>query len=318
MTRDGWVDRVARFAAGARDASFEELAWGLHRWQRGRDPVLAAFAADAPLDGDWRRIPAVPVDLFRDPGIGRPGGVTFRTSGTTGGRGAHHLADTRLYDATSPRWADACVPGRPRRTVALLASPAEAPDSSLSHMVALLGEPVAWHVRGGRLDVPSLAALPPEPLFVPATAFALAEWLEAGPPTLPAGSIVMITGGYKGRIRRIEAADLVRETRRALRPARVVLEYGMTELSSQLWGAPGAPFLPPPWLRAVAVDPAGDPVPAGVAGQLRFVDLCNVDAAVAIETMDHGAVGVDGAVTLHGRLAGAPLRGCSLPLEEAR
>lgn len=319
MTREALVARVLAFAEGRSAEPFAALAWAIHRAQRDRDPAIAAFAAGAPADGAWTAIPAVPVDLFRDPGIGAPGGAVFRTSGTTTGRrGAHHLVDTALYDATSPRWADACVPGRPRRTMALLEAPARAPDSSLSHMVALLGSPVSWHVVGGRLDLPSLAGRPDAPLFVPATAFALAEWLEAEPAPLPPGSVVMITGGYKGRIRRIDAADLVHEARRWLRPARVVLEYGMTELSSQLWGAPGAAFLPPPWLRAVAVDPLGRPLPPGAIGQLRFVDLCNVDGAVAIETMDQGAVGADGSVTLHGRLAGAPLRGCSLPIEEAR
>jgi hypothetical protein len=316
MTRATLVARVRAFVLGHRSDAFDDLAWALHTWQRARHPALAAFAAVGPTSGPWTGVPAVPVDLFRDPGFGGPGPVTFRTSGTTSGvRGAHHLDDTALYDLASPRWARACVPGLPRRTVALLEDPARVPDSSLSHMVQELGGPVSWHVAGGRVVAESLRALVQAPTFVPATAFALAEWLEDEPGPLPPGSVVMITGGYKGRIRRIDAADLVRQAHHHLRPARVVLEYGMTELSSQLWGTPGTPFLPPPWLRVVAVDPEGDPLPAGEVGQLRFVDLCNVDGAVAIETMDVGSVGVDGAVALGGRLAGAPLRGCSLALE---
>lgn len=312
--RAALVARVSAYVRGRRDEPFEALAWALHRHQLARSPTLAAFAAGAPTEGPWTAIPALPVDLFRDPGLGVPGAVVFRTSGTTGGRGEHPLVDTALYDLASPAWAAACVPGLPRRAVALVEDLA---DSSLAHMARLLGSPATFHVEGGRVRAAGLTRLPDEPLFVPATAFALAEWLESGPAPLPAGSVLMVTGGYKGRVRTIDAAELVHVARAALRPARVVVEYGMTELSSQLWGTPGTPFLPPPWLRAVAVDPDGAPLPPGRVGQLRFVDLCNVDGAVAIETMDEGSVGLDGGVTLRGRLAGAPLRGCSLAIGDA-
>ena len=92
----------------------------------------------------------------------------------------------------------------------------------------------------------------------------------------------------------------------------------MTELSSQLWGTPETSYHPPPWLRAVAVDPVtGTPRPPGEPGQLRFVDLANLDGSVAVETLDEGIVHPDRSVTLRGRLAGAPVRGCSLTVEEA-
>ena len=97
----------------------------------------------------------------------------------------------------------------------------------------------------------------------------------------------------------------------------LVTEYGMTELSSQLWGTPDKPYRPPPWLRVVAVDPASaTPLPPGTSGQLRFVDLCNLDGTLAIETMDAGTVQADGRVLLHGRLEGAVARGCSLTVED--
>jgi hypothetical protein len=128
----------------------------------------------------------------------------------------------------------------------------------------------------------------------------------------------MVTGGFKGRTHRLEGEALLSAARRALAPARIVLEYGMTELSSQLWAAPGTTYAPPPWLRAVAVDPiSGAPLPAGARGQLRFYDLCNLDGALGVETLDEGTVDAAGAVELHGRLAGAPPRGCSLTVEEA-
>jgi hypothetical protein len=56
-------------------------------------------------------------------------------------------------------------------------------------------------------------------------------------------------------------------------------------------------------------------VPDGESGIARFVDLGNVDSAVAIVTQDlirrRG-----GGIELLGRRPGAPLRGCSLAIEE--
>ena len=150
-----------------------------------------------------------------------------------------------------------------------------------------------------------------------ATAFALADWLDGTVRRPPPRSQLMVTGGFKGRVHKLDGDQLLSIAAERL-GVRVITEYGMTELSSQLWGRAGGPFKPPPWLRPTAVDPVtGAPVPRGKAGQLRFLDLCNVDSAVHIETLDQGIVHDDGAVTLFGRLPGAPARGCSLTVEDA-
>jgi hypothetical protein len=309
--------------AGMPPEPFERLLLDLHRWQAAHDPVAAALAP--PEVAAWTDVPAVPVALWKQLPVGTvkdDAPVVFRTSGTTGGgRGEHRLRDTALYDHGALAWARRCVPDMPGDVVALLEDPAVAPDSSLSHMVALFprgGGRATWHVRDGELDRDGLAARLRDagPVFLATTAFALAAWLQADPDPLPPGSLVMVTGGFKGRRLALSDAELHAEAEARLRPRRVVVEYGMTELSSQLWGTPGEAYLPPPWLRAVAVDPAtGTPRPPGQAGQLRFYDLCNLDSAVGVETLDEGVVHGDGAVTLHGRLPGAEARGCSLPLE---
>jgi hypothetical protein len=64
-----------------------------------------------------------------------------------------------------------------------------------------------------------------------------------------------------------------------------------------------------------AVDPAtGQRVEPGEVGVARFVDLGNVDSAVAIVTEDLIRE-LDGGVLLLGRRRSAPPRGCSLPYE---
>ena len=155
------------------------------------------------------------------------------------------------------------------------------------------------------------------PLFLPGTAFALADLMDhpAPPVALPEGSIVMITGGFKGRREEVDTAQLHGELRERLPGARVVGEYGMSELGSQLWASPASSrFVPPPWMRVLAVDPwTGEPQTSGI---LRFFDLANLHTVLAIETADVGTVHPDGSLSLQGRLPGARPRGCSLTVEE--
>jgi hypothetical protein len=321
----GLASRILRFIETSLDGPpaepFEALALDIHRWQADHDPVLASLVSG--FIGRWTDIPAVPVALFKDLPVGtvdpRDAAVVFRTSGTTGGgRGEHRLRSSALYDAGSIGWARRALPVFPRRVVALLEDPARTSDSSLSHMMALFAAEASWHVRDGVLDVDRLrASIPGSPAFLATTAFAAAEALDADLPPLPPGSLVMVTGGFKGRSVRLDDASLYAAIRERWRPDHLVTEYGMTELSSQLWGAPGDAFAPPPYLRAVAVAPDGAPLPEGSRGQLRFYDLCNLDGTVGVETMDEGIVHADGRVSLIGRLQDAPARGCSLTVEEA-
>ena len=171
-----------------------------------------------------------------------------------------------------------------------------------------------------------------EPLLVLGTSFALVMLLDAlkgRSLAAPDRTIVMTTGGFKGRTREISPAELVRDVASAFGIAEtgVVGEYGMTELTSQLYegnggdtlaltGSAASVFLPPPWLRVSAVDPETLAVlPEGEIGLGRFVDLGNVDSAVAIVTQDL-VRRVGGGIELLGRRPGAPLRGCSLAIEE--
>jgi hypothetical protein len=143
----------------------------------------------------------------------------------------------------------------------------------------------------------------------------------------PDRTVVMPTGGFKGRSREIGYDDLVRELAARFRipESHVVGEYGMTELTSQLYegvlpggaltGARGA-FLPPPWLRVTPVHAETlVPVTGDDVGFARFVDLGNVDFPMCIVTQD--LVRRRGAgIELLGRHRGAPARGCSLAVEE--
>lgn len=313
--------------AGREERAFDEMALALCAWQRARNPDYAAICGEV-QPRRWQEIPAVPVGLFRDLELtcfpASEARIVFRTSGTTtGARGVVRLRDTEIYDLGARRHAVDVVGPIPGVGVSLVNHD---PDSSLGHMAADFAPDLQrfFSSQTGLDRAGALAALraATEAVFVPATSFAMADLLTpAGgepesPIPLPAGSVVMITGGYKGRVRTESEEELLRRTASSFPGATVVGEYGMTELSSQLWAAPlGAPFQPPPWMRVLAVDPAmGEPA---AEGQLRFFDLANHETVLAIETQDLGVVLSDGRVVLRGRLPAAALRGCSLTVEEA-
>ncbi|MBM4363603.1 MAG: acyl-protein synthetase [Deltaproteobacteria bacterium] len=341
---------------------FDELALEIAAYQaRHHAGYARLLAARGGLPGSARDLPAVPVDAFR---LGRVAvhpeaedELVFLTSGTTSGaRGRHPVREPGTYRELAllgARRALIAGSGGPRVVVALAPDPGARPSSSLGYMMRLLmeeldgralelgtsfaaGEPGRWLAGADGVDLRGLgraidlAGSRGEPLLLLATGFALVTLLDAlGPSSLPlpAGSVVMPTGGTKGRTREVgqeELRDLVALAFELL-PEQIVGEYGMTELTSQLYEGtlPGAAvtgprgsFLSPPWLRVDAVDPATlRPLPEGESGLARFLDLGNVDSAVAVVTQDRIRC-VDGAVELLGRLPGAPPRGCSLALEE--
>jgi len=230
--------RVTAFVHATMDGQahepFEALAYAIASWQHplceGRRH-LPSPTADTP----WQALPAVPVDLFKSLHIGsvptQSDARCFQTSGTTQGiRGKHWMWDTALYDLGATRWMQRCVPNAPNLIVGLLDDPTQALDSSLSHMVALFANasrPASWHTQNGHLDHASLQrrlAEQEEPVFLAATAFALAEWLTSGPSALPSGSIVMVTGGFKGRRHELTQDELYASTHAQLKPDRLVTE----------------------------------------------------------------------------------------------
>jgi hypothetical protein len=359
---DALHERVRRFADGSESSSFEELALAIARFQAEASPGFARLVETRGSELDSvASIPGVPAAAFRFARVSAhpPSDdvARFSTSGTTGvAAGVHAFRTTETYASLALRSGARALRGTKGSAVvvSLAPAPVATPDgnaSSLAFMMRLFArewdgrplegtsfdelEAARWLVADGRVNVRGLeralrtAFSRGEPLVVLATAFALVGLLEAlAGRTLetPADSVVMVTGGYKGRSRAVEKGELRRGVARAfgLPESNVVGEYGMTELTSQLYEGtlPGAElrgppdvFLPPPWLRVEPVEPATlEPVARGETGIARFVDLGNIDSAVAVQTDDLVRAVGDG-IELLGRREGAEPRGCSLALE---
>jgi hypothetical protein len=194
--------------------------------------------------------------------------------------------------------------------------------------------PTLFALRDGALEVDALgralrdAERDHAPVALLGTSFAFVhaeDALGATRFTLPEGSRIMQTGGYKGRSRELDPAEM-RETlsaRYGVPVHRIVAEYGMTELSSQLYETtlrePEAPrrLLAPGWVRVEVVDPETlSPVEGDAVGIVRIDDLANVGSVCAIQTSDLARRVGDGIEVL-GRAQGATPRGCSLAIDEA-
>ena len=358
------------------DGRFNELAAELFAHQSGGSAAYERYCAGrGVLPGEqssWLDIPAVPTDVFRSLDLcsfaPHESALVFKTSGTTSGaRGRHFLRRTDTYTASLAPWMSTFLFSSSDEPLVVVLAPSAAqdPHSSLSFMLQWAvdqrggpGSAFFWDSDGPVLRdaVASMrsASSAGQPVLVLGTARALQALLEgivAGelgdPPTLPRGSRLMETGGFKGASRTLSRDLFYAGLSKALGLplGAIVSEYGMTELASQgyqpallmgrddpsgghwrrLAGAfpeglddaeSGRFFVFPPWCRVRSVDPQSlEILPEGARGLLRFWDLANVDSISVIQTADVGVVR-EGAVVLSGRALGATARGCSLAVNE--
>lgn len=360
--------------------SFEALALDIARFQR-REIQGFARLCSAELH-DVGAIPSVWVDTFRFTRVAtHPPELDvarFQTSGTTAREsGVHPVRDLRTYESLCLTLARASLfRGINGPTVVVaLAEPSSPglPHSSLVHMMELFvrtfdGRSLAVDPEGTPFDPRSsehflisragvdleglrraakIARHRREPLVVLGAAFAFAAVLDALDDeelSTPPDTRLMITGGFKGRRQEIPEEHMRVRLAEAfsIDPTSILGEYGMTELTSQLYeawsgerasslhktrveevltpqwfperGRPGLYFTPP-WLRVEAVDPVTlERKNPGEPGLARCIDLANIDSAVSVLTLDLIRE-VEGGVELMGRSKGAPPRGCSLPFE---
>ena len=346
LVSDELHERVRAFVAGGAD-DFDALACALGQHQMQHVPGYARLCARQPRERTRAAdFPAVPTDAFKATRVAAFPACettrTFFTSGTTLGlRGRHEFRTLATYDAGALAFGRMCLFGDAKLAVHVLGpSPAEAPDSSLTHMNALFARELGatgsggCFLRGDVFDLSGLdeavsrALLAQLPVLLLGTSFAFVHLLDALGDDhfpLPPASRIMQTGGFKGRSREVDAVALraaIAETF-ALEPCAVVQEYGMTELSSQFYertavdpNAPEGVLFEPPWARVIPVDPDSlEPVADGAVGIARIEDLCNVDSAFAVQTADRVRRERGGFVLL-GRAPGSVPRGCSIAVDE--
>ena len=320
------------------DSALESLINDLQKYQRQQiaayDRFLTQVGAKHALPTETFRHTAVTAFKI-GPGFEQhPDSKVFRSSGTTvGTRSAHYFRDLSLYDRAATISANRHVfshfaeKKRPR-LISLIPSEKSNPESSLSYMVSRFSQwfscDVTWLFENDVLDVPKLIAVvgslrsTPVLLFGTSFAFLFAEDALSNEVALPSGSIILQTGGFKGKTRSIRADEMqnLLLNRYRVSPDDLYFEYSMTELSSQLYAGADGRFRWPAWVRVSIIDPQTlEILPEGQEGLIRIDDTANIDSVAALQTADLGILHDDG-LELRGRASDAVLRGCSLYAEE--
>ena len=143
--------------------------------------------------------------------------------------------------------------------------------------------------------------------------FALMDFIERYKLSLE-NTIVMETGGMKGRRKELTREALHEKLREGFGCKNIHSEYGMTELFSQAYSKGAGMFACPPWMR-ISVRENQDPFHQlgwGQSGGLNIIDLANRDSCSFIATQDLGKVHADHRFEVLGRFDASEIRGCNL------
>lgn len=249
----------------------------------------------------------------------------FESSGTSGmSNSRHYVADMQLYRQSFQRGFQQFY-GDPANyaVIGLLPSYLERQHSSLVMMVDALIKQSGVPESGFYLydqeklknTLLQLEDRGQKTLLIGVT-FALLDFADAYPMPLH-HTIIMETGGMKGRREEMTRDDVHAILKKAFKVQAIHSEYGMTELLSQGYSDGGGIFRPADTMRILLRDD-DDPMAVHAAGKtpmrgiINVADLANLDSCAFIATEDAGILHPDGSFEVTGRVDHSDIRGCSL------
>ena len=298
---------------------FWETSKIIFNWQAAHNPIYKQWVALNKSSA----IPFLPISFFKtqDVFIGEKPINLFESSGTTQDVKSHHwVQDLSLYEASFLKGfklfygnpSDYCIIG-------LLPSYLERKHSSLVYMVDKLIKASGHAQSGFYLDdfiklnevLQDLEKQKQKVWFI-GVSFALTDFAVAFPQQLNS-TIVLETGGMKGRKEELTRNELHQLLSKYLGLQTIHSEYGMTELLSQAYAIKEGVFKCPPWMKVMVAEEE-DPTAIKEIGKgvLHIIDLANIYSCSFIATEDIGEVFEDGSFTVLGRLDASARRGCSL------
>lgn len=314
------------------NANFENLAYALFKYQYENNPLYRTYARSVNKDIDRihkpEEIPFLPILFFktRDVVTGSfTPEIIFESSGTTGERPGRHLVkDASVYRQSFRKAFELFYgPATDLTIIGLLPSYLERRHSSLVYMVedliALSGKPDSgfylyeWEELAQRLQ--KLEKQRSKTLLIGVT-FALLDFAEKYPMKLD-HTLVMETGGMKGRREELTRDEVHDFLRRQWGTDRIHSEYGMSELLSQAYSSGEGRFRCPPWMKIFLRDET-DPLhlyrpekKEGQRGLINIIDLANIHSCAFIATDDIGRLYPDGSFEVLGRADHSDIRGCN-------
>lgn len=313
-------------------SGFDELALDVFHFQYENNIIYRQFSDAVGIDPEKVKtlfqIPFLPISFFKSHAVQstrfKPD-IVFESSGTTRSTPSkHYLKDAMVYTKNFLKGFEQFY-GTPEDwcIIGLLPSYLERQHSSLVMMADELIRRSKHQRSGFYLDqygkladtLRYLEQQQQRTLLIGVT-FALLDFAEQYPLPLK-HTVVMETGGMKGRkaeITRQEVHDCLKE---AFRLPVVHSEYGMTELLSQAYSKKDGLFYCTDRMK-VQLRPEDDPLglqmPSvkGVQGVINVIDLANISSCSFIATEDAGKLYPDGSFEILGRIDNSDIRGCSL------
>ncbi len=313
---------------GVEPATFAPLALDVFHFQYRHNPLYRSYTDTLGIDprtvGSVSQIPFLPVGFFKTHAVKTTDFETqtvFESSGTTQTLNSrHYVKDPSLYRESFVRGfeifygpvSDWCIIG-------LLPSYLERNNSSLvvmvDELICLSGQEFSGfylyeHDNLYRV-LEELERRGQKTLLIGVT-FALLDFAEKYSLSLHR-TVVMETGGMKGRRREMTRPELHDFLSERLGLQSIHAEYGMTELLSQAYSSGGGLFKTVPWMK-VLVRQDDDPLIVMEEGEgiLNMIDLANLYSCSFVATEDLGKVYADGSFQVSGRVDNSDIRGCSL------
>lgn len=311
------------------EEDFKNKTLEVFRYQATHNPIYKSFVENLKIDIDSvlaiENIPFLPIKFFKQFDIitgNKPVEKTFTSSGTTGMTTSKHLVtDLALYHYSLEKCFEQFYGPLSDYTIfALLPSYLERNGSSLIDMVEY------WIEKSGRPEngfylynhqelYDNLIAHEKtgKKAILIGVSFALLDFVEHYKMDLK-NTIVMETGGMKGRKKEITREELHTILKAGFGTNEIHSEYGMTELLSQGYSRGDLTFKTPNWMR-IMIRETEDPfqyVGIGKTGGINVIDLANVNSCSFIATDDLGKKVSENKFEILGRFDHSDVRGCNL------
>jgi len=310
-------------------SAFKEAALAVFKYQFDYNSVYRSFCdllyIHPSAITSVEQIPFLPIQFFKSHSIltkTESAAITFSSSGTTGSiKSKHEVSDLSIYENSFRKGFEHFYGSIENYTIlALLPSYLERDGSSLVYMVNDLIKKSKKARSGFYLDnmdelsrvLTSLDEQGEKVLLI-GVSFALLDLIEKNTFNLK-NSIVMETGGMKGRRKELIRSELHELLSRGFGVEHIHSEYGMTELLSQGYSKGNGIFKCPPWMKIFTRD-TEDPLqilPYKKTGGINVIDLANINSCSFIATQDLGKAHVNGQFEVLGRFDNSDIRGCNL------
>ena len=309
------------------EQEFVKICLQIYELQMDNNPIYSAYSQiilKGEIPKKLEEIPFLPIEFFKTEQIicvTQKIEEIFLSSGTTGNQSKHLVSDLSIYENSFQNAfqlfygdiTDYCI-------LSLLPNYREREGSSLIYMVDDLIKRSKHPKSGFYLNnykevsetILELEKNGQKTLLI-GVSYALLDLAKDYPMKLE-NTIIMETGGTKGKRKELLKEELHKLLKEAFSLDSIHSEYGMTELLSQSYSEGDNIFKTPPWKKVLIRD-VNDPLTIlgkNRSGGINIIDLANIYSCPFIATQDLGRLHKDESFSVLGRFDNSDVRGCNL------